>query len=117
MCEVKCCEEVPIMGAYFAMSEEECYRLPLMFRRVPEKIEKYEKGNVFVCSKLGAIKLSIEDPLNELWFYQDYVEIYSNETKETTFIKHEEITGFVFEQREAALEGEEFLEDLEELKL
>lgn len=70
-----------------------------MFKRATEKIEQYRGGYVYVVFGMGSVKLDIDDPLNLIRFYYDYVEIFNHENGETTLLRMDQIKGFVFEDK------------------
>lgn len=95
-CKCKCepVEMPPKMNVYI----EQGIPNP-MFQVAFHRILDDSNGYVYVVFKMGSVQLDMDNPKNYLDFNRDYVEIYNDETGETTMIKIDEITGFVFEHK------------------
>ena len=84
-------EEEPKLNSYIEYSASE------MCRAMAEQLEFVNEGSLFIIFGMGSIRLSIDNPDNFLSITRDYIEIFNAENKELTFIKMDDLTGFVFE--------------------
>ena len=95
-CETKADLEEEIR-MYFIFDDAHSYHEKHMFREVQEKIEREEPQLLYVFFDMGSVILNTGNPSNHIIVSHEHVEIYNNETMETTFIRCEKINGFVFE--------------------
>lgn len=111
-CDAKAeyCEEKPKM--FFMFGNEEGYHKYPMLRCVQQYICDNFESNMFVFFNMGSITLDVENPRNHMIINDGFVEIFNDENGETTFIKVEEIKGFVFEPKLANLD--DFIEGMKE---
>ena len=73
------------------------YSAPEICRRVAEQLEYVNDGSIFIIFGMGSIRLSIDNPDNFLTITRDYIEVFNDVNQELTFIKIEDLTGFVIE--------------------
>ena len=83
------------------------YSAPEMCRRVAEQLEYVNEGSIFIIFGMGSIRLSIDNPENFLTINRDYIEVYNDVNRELTFIKIEDLTGFVIEPPKTFCDCEE----------
>ena len=72
-------------------------RVPRIFKRVLEIVKDESKGYLFVAFHMGSVRLDISNVNNILEISDDYIEIFNAENGETSLIKTDEVTGFIFE--------------------
>ena len=88
----KCAEEpVPKMNYFID------YTVSEMCRALDEQLSYRDTGSIFIIFKMGSIRLNIANPENWLSITRDYIEIHNDENGELTFIKIDDLTGFVLE--------------------
>ena len=105
--EKTCCEEVdPKMVIVF--ETQKSYHKHSLFRRIQEEVTISKDMYLYVFFNMGSIILNIDDPKNHIYFNEDYSEIYNEDKKEYTFIKNDEIKGFILDfKTNNDIEGEE----------
>ena len=72
-------------------------RVPRIFTRVLEIVKDESKGYLFVAFHMGSVRLDISNVNNILEISDDYIEIFNAENGETSLLKTDEVTGFIFE--------------------
>lgn len=98
-------EEVPKME--FIFENEQSFHKNSFLRRIQEEVAISEDMYLYVFFNMGSIILDIDDPDNHIYCNYSFSEIYDNHKKEFTFIKNDEIKGFILEFKEKPEEGEE----------
>lgn len=81
---------------------------PVIFREIHDMIHQ-GKGNLFIAFEMGSIRLDLENTSNYIEVNRTYIKIYNDETGETSVIRNDKITGFIYEP-----EPELNFEDLKE---
>ena len=108
--ESKCEPAEEDQKLWMLFNNEGSYHNNHMLRRIQEEIEVTSNYRLFIFFDMGSINLDIDNHLNHIHVYEDYVEIYNEENGEFTFLKTDEIKGFVFEPKTAEL----FLEEVDD---
>ena len=79
----------------FIFSSDDAYLKNRLFRRVQEEVALSKDMYLYVFFDMGSIILDIDDPKNYIIFNETFSEIYNVEKKEYTFIRNDEIKGFI----------------------